>query len=129
MPGITRESVITIIQEFPDELKAAMKESTGQDANILVSSRDVTVGELKNATEAFATGTAAEVVPIARLATGEGEDPFEVVFEHGQKLPGGPVTAAILKLLREIMVGDRSSKATEGWLRDPFASPEEFCKE
>ena len=129
LPGITRESVITIIQEFPDELKAAMKESTGQDANISVSSRVVTVGELKNATEAFATGTAAEVVPIARLATGEGEDPFEVVFEHGQKLPGGPVTAAILKLLREIMVGDRSSKATEGWLRDPFASPEEFCKE
>jgi branched-chain amino acid aminotransferase len=129
LPGVTRDSVITIVNDFADDLKAAMKESTGQDANITVSSRDVTVGELKNATEAFATGTAAEIVPIARLATGEGEDPFEVVFEHGAKLPGGPVTATILKLLREIMVGDRSSKGTEGWLRDPFASPEAFCKE
>ena len=77
---------------------------------------------------AFCTGTAAEVVPIARLATGEGEEPFEVVFEHGQKLPGGPITDALLTLLRQVMVGDKSSKATEGWLRDPFASPEEFCK-
>lgn len=128
LPGVTRDSVITIIREFADELKAAMKESTGQDSNVTVSSRDVKVAELKNATEAFCTGTAAEVVPIAKLATGEGEDPFEVVFEHGQKLPGGPVTCAILKMLREIMVGDRSSKGTEGWLRDPFASPEEFCK-
>jgi len=129
LPGVTRDSVITIVKEFAGDLKEAMKQSTGQDANITITSRDVTVGELKNATEAFCTGTAAEVVPIAKLATGEGEDPFEVVFEHGQKLPGGPVTSAILKMLREIMVGDRSSKATEGWLRDPFASPEEFCKE
>ena len=106
-----------------------MKASTGQDVNVTVSSRDVTVGELKEATEAFCTGTAAEVVPIARLATGEGEDPFEAVFEHGQKLPGGPVTSAILTMLREVMVGDRKSAGTEGWLRDPFASPEEFCKE
>ena len=77
---------------------------------------------------AFCTGTAAEVVPIAKLATGEGEEPFEVVFTHGQKLPGGPITDALLTLLRQVMVGDKSSKATEGWLSDPFASPEEFCK-
>jgi branched-chain amino acid aminotransferase len=129
LPGVTRDSVITIIEDFADDLKDAMKQSTGQDVNVTVSSRDVTVGELKNATEAFCTGTAAEVVPIARLATGEGEDPFEVIFEHGQKLPGGPITSSVLTMLREIMVGDRSSKGTEGWLRDPFASPEEFCKE
>jgi branched-chain amino acid aminotransferase len=127
LPGVTRDSVITIVEEFADDLKAAMKESTGQGSNVTISSRDVTVAELHNATEAFCTGTAAEVVPIARLATGEGEDPFEVVFQHGQTLPGGPVTSAILKMLREIMVGDCSSKGTQGWLRDPFASPEEFC--
>lgn len=129
LPGVTRDSVMTIIREFSNDLKEAMKASTGQDVNITVSSRDVSVGELCNATEAFCTGTAAEIVPIARLATGEGEDPFEVVFEHGQTLPGGPVTSALLRMLREIMTGERSSKATEGWLRDPYSSPEEFCKE
>ena len=54
---------------------------------------------------------------------------FEKVFEHGQALPGGPVTSALLSLLRGVMVGEKASKATEGWLRDPFAPPEEFCKE
>lgn len=78
---------------------------------------------------AFATGTAAELVPIARLATGKDEEPFDVSFEHGQKLPGGPMTTALLTLLRQVMVGDKTSAGTEGWLRDPYASPEEFCKE
>ena len=50
LPGVTRESVIVIVQDFNDELKAAMKESTGQE-NIFVSSRDLTVGELRDATE------------------------------------------------------------------------------
>lgn len=128
LPGVTRDSVITIVQDFADDLKEAMIKSTGQDANITVSSRDVTVGELKNASEAFCTGTAAEVVPIARLATGTDEEEFEAVFDHGQT-EAGPITSAVLKMLREIMVGTRFSKGTEGWLRDPFASPEEFCKE
>lgn len=50
LPGVTRESVIALVENFKDDLKAAMIESTGQDS-ITVSSRDVTVGELKNATE------------------------------------------------------------------------------
>jgi branched-chain amino acid aminotransferase len=50
LPGVTRDSVITIVEDFQDELKAAMMESTGQE-NILVSSRDLTVGELRDATE------------------------------------------------------------------------------
>jgi len=130
LSGVTRDSVITIVQEFADELKDAMIQSTGdKNVNVTVSSRDVTVGELKYATEAFCTGTAAELCAIARLATGINEEPFEVKFPYGQTLPGGPVTTTILTMLREIMVGDRSSEVTEGWLRDPFASPEEFCKE
>jgi hypothetical protein len=75
---------------------------------------------------AFCTGTAAEIVPIARLATGEGEEKFEANFEHGAKLPGGPVTVTLLKILREVMAGDRSSKGTTGWLQEPFASPKDF---
>ena len=77
---------------------------------------------------AFCTGTAAELVPIARLATGEDEEPFEKVFPHGQKLPGGPVTSALLSLLREVMIGEKNSQSTESWLRDPYASPETFCQ-
>ena len=50
LPGVTRESVITLVESFADDLKEAVKESTGQE-NISVSSRDVTVGELKDATE------------------------------------------------------------------------------
>jgi branched-chain amino acid aminotransferase len=50
LPGVTRDSVITLIQDFAGDLKEAMKESTGQD-KVTVSSRDVTVGELRNATE------------------------------------------------------------------------------
>lgn len=50
LPGVTRDSVITIIEEFKDELQAAMLASTGQE-NISVSSRDVTVGELNDASE------------------------------------------------------------------------------
>lgn len=50
LPGVTRDSVITLIKDFSEELKEAMKESTGQE-NISISSRDVTVGELRNATE------------------------------------------------------------------------------
>ena len=54
LPGVTRESVITLIQDFADELKPAMMESTGQDS-ISVTSRDVTVGELHDATEGTKT--------------------------------------------------------------------------
>ena len=39
LPGVTRESIITLIEEFGDDLKDAMEKSTGQ-RNISVSSRD-----------------------------------------------------------------------------------------
>jgi len=127
LPGVTRDSVVTLVTEFAAELTEAMVASTGQ-ANVAVSQRDVTAGEVKDAAEAFCTGTAAEVVPIARLATGAGEEGFAAEFDHGEK-GAGPVTAAILRMLREAMVGERVAAGMEGWLRDPFAPPEEFCRE
>lgn len=127
LPGVTRESVLELINLHTEELSHAMKESTGQ-TKVTASSRDVSVGEFKDATEAFCTGTAAELVPIARLATGDGEEPFEVTFPTGQLLPGGPVTAALLKLLREAMVGMCDRTAEKGWLRDPLASATIFCE-
>ena len=39
LPGVTRESVITLIEEFKEELQDAMEKSTGQ-RNVSVSSRD-----------------------------------------------------------------------------------------
>jgi branched-chain amino acid aminotransferase len=130
LPGVTRECVLKLVEVYgDDELKAAMKESTGQES-CRASSRDVTVSEFMEATEAFCTGTAAEMVPIARLATGEGEEKFERIFPHGQSLPGGPVTSKLLAMLRECMMGKRvvDKGSCSSWIRDPFASPEEFCK-
>ena len=127
LPGVTRESVLKIIEAFGDELKVAMKESTGQES-CRASSRDVTVNEFTEATEAFCTGTAAEIVPIARLATGEGEEPFERIFPHGQTLPGGPITTKLLAMLRESMMGKRLVHKNSKWIRDPFADEDEFCK-
>ena len=39
LPGVTRESVVTLIEEFADDLRDAMEKSTGQ-RNVSVSSRD-----------------------------------------------------------------------------------------
>jgi branched-chain amino acid aminotransferase len=125
LPGVTRESILELIELYADELKGPMMASTGQDS-VKATARDVYVSELDNASEVFATGTAAEMVPIARLATGEGEEAFDVTFPHGNTLPGGPVTTALLTMLRESMVGKR--EATKHWIRNPFESPAEFCK-
>jgi branched-chain amino acid aminotransferase len=127
LPGVTRDSVIRLIESYHDEFKDAMLQSTGQ-GNVFVSSRDVMVGELMKASEAFCTGTAAEIVPIARLATGEGEERFERIFPFGETLPGGPVTTKILLLLRESMSGQRVVDTSKPWIRHPFATAEEFCK-
>jgi hypothetical protein len=59
-----------LIELYADELKGPMMASTGQDS--VKAIRDVTVSGTWNASEVF-TGTAAEMVPIARLAAGEGE--------------------------------------------------------
>lgn len=129
LAGITRDSVLRLIAAYADELKEPMRLSTGkEDVSVTASSRTVTVSELRNATEVFCTGTAAELVPIRRLATApeNGEEAFEVKYETGNTLPGGPVTSALLKLLRESMVGKRQK--FQDWLRDPFAPANEFCK-
>jgi branched-chain amino acid aminotransferase len=140
LPGITRSSVLALIEEYADELQPYMMQSLAalnykdSDKNAVLvtvraSSRDVTVEECLQATEAFCTGTAAELVPIYRLATGPDDDKafqFEVEFPHGKSLPGGPVTVALLAMLREAMVGKRDIAKKQGWLRDPYAPAQEF---
>lgn len=130
LPGVTRDSVLALAETYSEELYKAMSASTGAEGvSVKVSERDVTVGDLKMASEVFITGTAAELVPVASLGTGSHDvDDFSVTLQHGQTLPGGPVTAKLLDILREVMVGKRSCDATKGWLSDPFTSPAEFCK-
>mmetsp|Transcript_22706 Transcript_22706/g.33526 ORF Transcript_22706/g.33526 Transcript_22706/m.33526 type:complete len:401 (+) Transcript_22706:117-1319(+) len=125
LPGVTRESVIAIVKKFATELESSMIESTNnKDITVTVAERDVTVGDLNNASEVFGTGTAAELVPIARLATGEGEEDFEVKFPHGE-IKAGPVTAKLLSLLRQVMYGE--VVVEKEWLRYPFANSSIFC--
>lgn len=125
LQGVTRDSVLKLVEKYTEELKPAMEASTGQ-SKVFASSRDVAVKEFKEATEAFCTGTAAELVPIMRIATAPGEEEFDVSFPHGNSLPGGPVTSALLVMLREAMLGKRD--ISKEWLRDPFDSKDSFCK-
>jgi branched-chain amino acid aminotransferase len=127
LPGVTRNSVLAIVNHFAEEIQASMAASTGNsDIVVTAAERDLTVGDLKEATECFCTGTAAELVPIARLATGEGEEEMDVRFPHGTEA-AGPVTAFLLGMLRKVMY--RELVVDEGWLRDPYAPASTFCGE
>lgn len=128
LPGVTRDSVMEICREFGDDLTPHLKESIDDaDAILKVVERDVTVGDFENATEAFVTGTAAEVVPIFSLKTGEGEEKFGVELKYGKDVTGGPVTKKILGLLREVMAETRElPEKMKGWLPDPFGTAKDF---
>lgn len=135
LAGVTRDSVLVLSREFAEELQPLMVQSTGNaEAVVTVSERDVTVGDLKNASEVFVTGTAAEIVPVMSVGTNLevlGEEEFHVDFPFGEQLPGGPVTAALLRMLREVMAGDRmvTTKTSDGWLADPYTSADEFRRQ
>jgi branched-chain amino acid aminotransferase len=141
LPGVTRDSVLTLAREYADELQPFMAISAGDesdgDIKVTVSERDVKVKDLLDATEVFITGTAAEVVPVQSIATsprpkdelGEREDDsFSVKFPHGESLPGGPVTTKLLNMLREVMAEKRTCEATKDWLCDVYETPEGFQK-
>eukprot|EP00522_Entomoneis_paludosa_P008085 CAMPEP_0172453018 /NCGR_PEP_ID=MMETSP1065-20121228/10509_1 /TAXON_ID=265537 /ORGANISM="Amphiprora paludosa, Strain CCMP125" /LENGTH=384 /DNA_ID=CAMNT_0013205175 /DNA_START=207 /DNA_END=1358 /DNA_ORIENTATION=- len=116
LPGVTRASVLTIVETFADELTAILKEGwkeadvqgVSDSVQVKASSRAVLVSECENAVECFCTGTAAELVPIKRLATAPGEEEAEFNF-----VDNGPITKAILTMLREAMAGTRHVE--DGW--------------
>lgn len=127
LPGVTRESVLALVDKFADDLKPIVQESVGKEhviTTVTGHSRTVKVSELAQAVECFATGTAAELVPIQRLATHAEDETEEDIMEF-QFTDNGPVTKALLHMLREAMVGGRHVE--EGWLRDPFGSFQDFC--
>eukprot|EP00970_Alexandrium_tamarense_P012047 scaffold2720_cov181-Alexandrium_tamarense.AAC.3 len=140
LPGVTRDSVLTLAREYADELQPFMAISAGDesdgDIKVTVSERDVKVKDLLDATEVFITGTAAEVVPVQSIATSprpkdeleDGyDDSFSVSFTHGQS-GGGPVTTKLLNMLREVMAEKRTCEATKDWLCDVYETPEGFQK-
>eukprot|EP00585_Thalassiosira_rotula_P005852 CAMPEP_0196159358 /NCGR_PEP_ID=MMETSP0910-20130528/46279_1 /TAXON_ID=49265 /ORGANISM="Thalassiosira rotula, Strain GSO102" /LENGTH=451 /DNA_ID=CAMNT_0041424277 /DNA_START=61 /DNA_END=1416 /DNA_ORIENTATION=- len=146
LPGVTRDTILTLASEFKDELRPIMMESIkaagmgeekkADDIEVTVSERDVTVGDLLNAAEVFVTGTAAEVVPVQSIGTsetpeeeldGEEEESFSVRFPHGET-SAGPVTTKLLEMLREVLAEKRSSEATKDWLCDVYATPGDFRK-
>jgi branched-chain amino acid aminotransferase len=76
LPGVTRDSVLTLAREFIDELKPIVVESIkladngiNNNFKVTVTERDVCVADLLNATEVFVTGTAAEIVAVQSVAT------------------------------------------------------------
>ena len=140
LPGVTRDTVLTLAKEFRDELQPIMAKSIneaggdGDKVEVFVSERDVRVSDLSDAVEVFVTGTAAEIVPVQSVGTsetpageleGETEESFSVKFPHGESAPG-PVTMKLLDMLREVLAEKRSSDATKEWLCDVFSSTEEF---
>lgn len=111
LPGVTRASILELIDQHADELQPVVAKATNNsspDMKVVASSREVRVAELRQAVEVFATGTAAEVVPIASCQADNG---WRATFEESD----GSVTAKILSLLRQAMVDE-----TTGWLRDPL---------
>jgi branched-chain amino acid aminotransferase len=136
LPGVTRDSVIAVVKEYGAEIAAAMGLPADQKLEIVETS--VHVKDFEDASEAFATGTAAELVAIASVGeyfsaeevaeqrkkgTEGTQKPYGVNLEHGET-SNGPATAKILEILREIMLEKREDKF--GWLRDPFESAEKF---
>ena len=102
LPGVTRASVLDIVEMFHEELLDVVKTSTGNVdiERVRAVERDVYVKDMNNATEAFVTGTAAEIVPVETLGTGsKDKEQFSVEFKHGSVLPGGPVSKAISKYM------------------------------
>ncbi|KAL9181387.1 hypothetical protein ACHAXT_010192 [Thalassiosira profunda] len=146
LPGVTRDTILTLASEFKDELGPIMAESVKMagmgeekkidDIEVTVSERDVRVADLLDAVEVFVTGTAAEVVPVQSIGTsetpaeeldGEEEESFSMKFPHGESAPG-PVTAKLLDMLREVLAEKRSSEAMKDWLCDVYSSPVDFRK-
>jgi len=137
LPGVTRDSVLVLAREYGKELLPFMAKSfngekiAGDYSEVTVSERDITVGDLRHATEVFITGTAAEIVPIMSIGTDVkslGEEAFHVEMPFGETMPGGPVTSKLLEILREVMYEKRvvSTESGDGWLPDPFSNAEEF---
>jgi branched-chain amino acid aminotransferase len=94
LPGITRQSVMTLARE---KLGLEVREAS------------VSVEEAMAADEAFCTGTATVVSPIGTLVLGE----RETVYQGGEV---GPVTRKVYELLTKIQMGE--AKDEWGWVEE-----------
>jgi len=98
LPGVTRESIIELLEAYKDEFK-----------------RDVVFGtpveKIWNAEEAFCTGTAAGVTAVSKVVCPETK-------QKGEFPPLGPVSKRLKELLFGIMNEEIENKLN--WLYDPF---------
>jgi len=92
LPGITRDSVITIAQDM---------------LGINVQETDVTLDELLNSDEVFCTGTAVVVTPIGKICT----DDSEYVIRDGKM---GSITAKLRKIILNII--SETQNDDFGWI-------------
>lgn len=134
LPGVTRDSVIQIVrdEEYNREISKSLGLADGERVE-MVEAGDVTVADLEDCEECFATGTAAELVPIwmfseyltdeEKAAGAEEQQIWSVTMPQGEHKEGH-TCRCILNILREIMNETRPDKF--GWLRDAFAGAAEF---
>ncbi len=87
LPGITRDTIMTLLG----------------DMGVEVVEKDITLGELLSADEAFFTGTAAEVTPVVEVDN----------VKIGDGKPG-PLTRKLQKLYSDVVRG--KIEKYEGWL-------------
>merc|ERR1712194_142666 len=124
LPGITRNSVLSLCRRFEGRILEAMGAASGGGETLIIDSdSDVKVCELETAGEVFATGTAAELVPIQSFE--HAASGFRVQIPHGAE-GLGPVSSLILQLLRDVKAGREED--IQGWTRDPNGAVEDFIK-
>jgi len=105
LPGITRDSVLHLARHLVAEGGSGL---TGVEVGHL------TLDSLKEASEAFVTGTAAGVTPVEQVSGGDGE-----AFD----LPApGPIAALLEAHLRGIQLEQKEDLF--GWLWDPYNEAE-----
>jgi len=98
LPGITRDSVITLLGRNARRL------------GIQLQVGKVSVDTVMNSKEAFLSGTGAGIIPIEHISSGENGRDYDIP---------GEVTQTVSKLLSDIQTERSEDKYR--WLHDPFA--------
>lgn len=101
LAGVTRDTILKLARRL-----------TSTESGLLTSVQEtsISLGEILEAREAFVTGTAAAVTPVAHVSSDEGHVDLEVP---------GPVTAKLKETFQELQ--QELQPDEENWLVDVFA--------
>jgi len=112
LPGITRDSILTLARHLIKREKAGEKGITGNAYLRSVKEGQVSVSTALSAEEAFLTGTGAGIVPIIHIQPG-------TRTSTAKDYPSpGPLAELMTKMLTDIRLEDAPDLF--GWLYDPF---------